>query len=245
MIIIIAFFFTSIYAQDAEKPDEVKIGELFVVSSPTGAKVYLNEEFAGFAPLKLKQVPVGDYRIKLTLKRHADYVTDVRIRPNEKSTVTANLSQSVYMSWQEEYGKVIVSSILIPGKGQVDHGKERGWGYFIGFTGAVGYAYYQYYQYHKSSDRFNDAFEAYVRETDSEKFDRHYRNMSGERADMSKHRTRYQTALIVAGGIWLANMVDAVFFTLEKPRIYIKSHSQIDLKTDNALVFSAGVSFRW
>lgn len=70
-------------------------GELFFDSLPQGAKIFLNETNTGkFTPDTLKELPVGSYLIKLTLKDFKDTSTIAEVTENDISKYKITLKDT-------------------------------------------------------------------------------------------------------------------------------------------------------
>ncbi|GAB6135202.1 hypothetical protein JCM16307_07510 [Thermococcus prieurii] len=66
---------------------------LEVTSTPEGAKVYLNREYAGVTPLNLT-LEAGDYEVKLVKEGYLDWVKTVSLTPGSSEKVSAVLSEA-------------------------------------------------------------------------------------------------------------------------------------------------------
>jgi len=206
-------------------------GSITVISKPSSAKVYLNGRYIGQTPLLNESLPTGLYEVELSLDGHAGYKTKVDIIQNQNTEVHAQLSREIYLMWREQYSMAITSSILLPGKGQVDNGHERGWYYFLGYAAASAFAYYSSYSYHKALDNYDNAYAAYKAERNPEKTWEMYRTLLYERDNMTKHKANYETTLIIVGGIWALNMLDVIFFTVRRPVVYDESNRILSIYT--------------
>jgi eukaryotic-like serine/threonine-protein kinase len=99
-------------------------GGLKITSNPSGANVWLNQEFVGTTPYEISELAVGSYRVLMRKKGFADYNQSVTITSNKTSTISRNLSP---------VGKLVVSSepsgaeVLINGKtvGKTSHTIEQ------------------------------------------------------------------------------------------------------------------------
>lgn len=64
-------------------------GDLEVVTSPPGASVFLDDQFVGTAPTVLKNVPIGERRIRVALGGHSDSQVTVKVeRAHQSMEVT-------------------------------------------------------------------------------------------------------------------------------------------------------------
>lgn len=198
------------------RPGMIKISSL-----PPGAKVKLDGKRIGNTPMVLHGVPAGTHVIRFSKRGFPDYVTRIEVEKDRDLELSIALPKKIYYKWIEQYRQAITSSIVLPGKGQVDNGHTRGWFYFIGYFGTVGFAIFQADAYSKSEIEYNDALELYWNEDiNPEEAVRRFRNVTHARNDMIKHKDNYESALKIAIGIWAVNMIDVVLFTVDRPVIY-------------------------
>lgn len=208
-------------------------GLIKISSIPPGAKVKLDGKRIGYTPMVLHGVPEGSHVVRLSLRGYPDYVTRINSEKDRDSEVNIALPKKVYFKWIEQYSQAITSSIVLPGKGQIDNGHTRGWYYFLTYFGTAGYTIYQANAYKSSETDFNNAIERYHDEDITpEEAVRRFRNVTRAREDMIKHKDNYDLSLKVAIGIWAINMIDVVFFTVDRPVIYASNPQTFALFTN-------------
>jgi len=83
-----------------------------ITSIPTDAEVYLGDTFFGKTPIVLKDIPPGNYDIKLKYKRYYDYTTTVKLSPRQTVQIDATLKQPD----SEVYGYITFSGSPSPAK---------------------------------------------------------------------------------------------------------------------------------
>lgn len=195
-------------------------GSLEVLTLPPNAQVKIGGRGAGLSPLVIDSLEAGFYQLMISHAGFASHRVEVEVKSNQKIKIQIALSKEIYLTWRQEYSMTVASSIILPGKGQVDHGHQRGWVYFLTYVGAAGLAYYSSTAYKDAQNQFNRSLAHYRAEleplTPEETWNR-YRNVSKARDDMTKHRDRFNAALVASGVIWMVNMIDVFFFTVEKP----------------------------
>ena len=239
MILIICLTLSVIFgvktalSQD-DKPDpqitkKILVGDLKVHVEPKGSKVWINDNFLGYTPVKLDDLPVGEYEITVKHKNFAGFRTRVTIQAGRESLVKAKLSGQVYQSWMTNYGSAITSSMLIPGKGQVDNRKSRGWYYLISYAATMGFTYYNNFAYHRGHERFDSAYRSYKEETTETKIEDRWAMVLVRQNEMGKYKDRYEIGLIIGSAIWVVNMIDVIFFTIDEPIIFQDWHSSLFL----------------
>jgi len=69
-------------------------GTLVVTSRPQGARVYVNNRFAGRTPLSMRAQPVGSRALRLTMDGYANWSRAITIVANQATNVSAQLSRS-------------------------------------------------------------------------------------------------------------------------------------------------------
>lgn len=218
--------------QEGAAPSE-QVGRIKISSIPPGAKVKLDGKRIGITPMILHGVPEGSHVVRLSLRGYPDYVTRINSEKGRDSEMNIALPKKVYFKWIEQYSQAITSSIVLPGKGQIDHGHTRGWYYFLAYFGTAGYTIYQANAYSSSESDFNNALERYHDEnTTPEEVVRRFRNVTRAREDMIRHKDNYDLGLKTAIGIWAINMIDVVFFTVDRPVIYASNPQTFALYTN-------------
>jgi protein phosphatase len=90
-------------------------GTLQITSNPSGAKVYINDEYKGTTPLDFT-LPPGSYNITLTKEGYEDYTIISTIQSNKTTTINANLkkkSTAGTLIWRYKTGDGVYSSPTI------------------------------------------------------------------------------------------------------------------------------------
>lgn len=194
-------------------------GGLEIFAEPVSADVYLDGKLAGSTPLTLDKIETGRYEVRVKAEGYGDYRTYIEIIHDKLLVVNATLSRAHHIAWQQSRRAAIQSSLLFPGKGQVDLGFTRGWTYFFGFAAA---GWYAYSRWHKNEDErkiFYKAQTAYSNADNTESAAWEYNNMMNARADMHMHQTQYEYALFAMGSVWVINIIDVLFIAGREPVI--------------------------
>jgi len=71
------------------------VGELSVSSTPAGANVYIDNNFVGITPLKLKDISVGSHVITIELAGYQNYEVTTQVNAGATSTAVAGLSPAI------------------------------------------------------------------------------------------------------------------------------------------------------
>jgi len=70
-----------------------RAGHLFVLSRPSGAQVFLDEQPVGTTPLSLSDVAAGTHRVRIDLPGHQRWATAVTVTGGASARVAASLEQ--------------------------------------------------------------------------------------------------------------------------------------------------------
>ncbi len=194
-------------------------GSLTIRTIPPHAEVRIDGKFYGRAPITAEGLSVGGHEVVVKLSGFAAYRTVVNVDSGRTAAVEVTLSSAIYEQWREQYYRAIVSNVLLPGKGQVDNGHQRGWGYFMGYLASAGYAYYCSNRYHHYQENYNGHLSLYRNETDPATTLTRYRDVLGDRDKMGYYQGQFRSAMTVMGAVWAVSLVDAFFFTVPKPLI--------------------------
>jgi hypothetical protein len=194
-------------------------GGLEIFAEPVSADVYINGKLAGITPLTLEKVVTGSYEVRIKAKGYSEYRTHIDIIHDQFTVVNVTLSRAHHIAWQQSRTVAIQSSMLIPGKGQVDLGYSRGWTFFFGFAAAGWYGYYQFHKNEDERDKFNEAKAAYAIAENPESASVEYGRMMSARDNMSTHQQQYEYAWLAMGGVWAINMFDVLFVAGREPVI--------------------------
>ena len=83
-------------------------GTLKINSTPAGASVLFNGEFAGKTPYYNKELPVGDYQLTIRESGYSDYTESIKIVVNKTKTITKKLA--VVTTPAGNFGKIRITT---------------------------------------------------------------------------------------------------------------------------------------
>ncbi len=90
---------------------------LNVSSTPSKAKVYLNQTFIGLTPLSLKNIEVGNHRLRISKEKYIDEFRDLELKPQLPVNVQVNLSEGdtkvFYDKKKFAYGKTTYKEVAL------------------------------------------------------------------------------------------------------------------------------------
>ena len=98
-----------------------KPGEIFLSSTPSDAKIYLNNLYKGVTPVILDNLTSGTYQLKLALSGYQDYQQKVTVSSDKTTEVLAKLTVIT-----PSYGKIEVTSVPSSAKVFLDAGQYMG-----------------------------------------------------------------------------------------------------------------------
>lgn len=85
---------------------QLKYGSLTINSNPPSAKVFLDNQYKGVTPLNLKDVPVGQYSVKLVLPGYEEWNSTIAVLPILNVKITADLVPQA----KPAFGSIAVNS---------------------------------------------------------------------------------------------------------------------------------------
>jgi hypothetical protein len=69
-------------------------GTLIVTSTPRGAAVFINDQYAGQTPLTMRRMPAGSRAVRVALDGYGAWSRGVQVVTNQSTTISARLSPS-------------------------------------------------------------------------------------------------------------------------------------------------------
>lgn len=103
--ILILLFIFSIFSANAQ---QLKSGSLSINSNPSGAKVYLDNDYKGETPLNLKNISTGQYSLRMSLTGYEDWTSTVVVLPILTVRISADLVP--LPKEEKDYGSISVNS---------------------------------------------------------------------------------------------------------------------------------------
>lgn len=93
-----------------------KTGSIYINSTPSYAKVYLDDAYRGRTPLTISNLEVGEYQIKISKDDYYDWYSTVQIKQNITRQVFAQLEPiartgSLYVTSSPRYARVFLDGI--------------------------------------------------------------------------------------------------------------------------------------
>jgi hypothetical protein len=180
-----------------------------ILTRPTGALVFLQGEYAlaGRAPYTITQFLKGPYRIRAAKKGYESSSSDYLFNGNGDDKLTIKLNPKTRL-------KAFARSLLVPGWGQV-YCDQRVKGFLISFTqlGTVGAVIYEDSRYTEALNSYNAAARnLQASQNDLTLQDALRAVFNARKADLDNAYERRRRWLIIAGSVYLYNLLDAVLF---------------------------------
>ncbi|MDD3159588.1 MAG: PEGA domain-containing protein [Candidatus ainarchaeum sp.] len=89
-------------------------GSLYVTSTPSGADVYVNNEYKGLTPIILNQLSDGYYSVKLMMPNYQDAVATYTVYAGKTTDVDLTLNENVNPTPVEtDYVPIIVGAVIV------------------------------------------------------------------------------------------------------------------------------------
>jgi len=93
-----------------------KTGSIYINSTPSNAKAYLDGAYQGKTPLNISNLEVGEYQIKISKDDYYDWYSTVQIKQNITTQVFAQLEPipmtgSLYVTSSPHYARVFLDGI--------------------------------------------------------------------------------------------------------------------------------------
>lgn len=116
IISILVFLFFILF--NTSQAQTLKNGSLSIESTPRGARVYLDSEYKGDTPLDIRNLPAGQYSIKMNLEGFQDWTTTVIVLP----ILTVKISAELVAKESDKNGSVSVNSTPQGARVYLDNG---------------------------------------------------------------------------------------------------------------------------
>lgn len=180
-----------------------------IVASPKGAIVQIDGEYgiAGSAPYTIKQGIDGFYRIRATYPGYEDYDSKFQFKPGVNHRISIRLTRKTR-------ARAFMRSFIVPGWGQSYTGQKTK-SYFIrsASLAALTYLIVREVKYQDAVDNFEKAVSNYqANQKNSELASALFKEVQSTQSTVDKRFERRRTALIIAGSVYLYNVLDAFFF---------------------------------
>jgi len=93
-----------------------RTGSIYINSTPSNAKVYLDDAYRGRTPLTISNLEIGEYQIKISKDDYYDWYSTVRVKQNITTQVFAQLEPiprtgSLYVTSSPRYARVFLDGI--------------------------------------------------------------------------------------------------------------------------------------
>ena len=76
-----------------DKAVSAKTGVLYVDSRPQGARVLVNGKEMGITPLRVAELPIGSYSVRIELTDHRPWMTTTKVPGGDVARVTGSLER--------------------------------------------------------------------------------------------------------------------------------------------------------
>jgi len=186
------------------------MAELRLFGSPLGAVVFINDDSIGTLPVT-KKLQEGSYNLRIEKEKFLPFHKIVSVVREEEFTVAVNLTPL-----QKPVKAALWRSLLFPGFGQFYYDKNKK-GFFWALTeaGAIGAFFLVNNRYNTSLNEYHLANDNYQAATTLGEIYRTESVRREKRDDVNLWNRARWTVAEIALGIWVANMIDVLFFPPE------------------------------
>lgn len=186
-----------------------KTGHLRVSSEPQGAKILLNQEYYGETPTVLKDIPTGEYEIRLEIKDYDIHLGSVAIDHQKVNSYNCDLVQVGMAEWKKRRFRAQLLSIFCPGGGQLlSKQYVQGSLYAGAFLGALDVAIVSLNDYSKYKRGYNNAMGEYYSTQDPVIIDQFRKEAKFNSDNMQESKEYAQVFFSIACGVYIWQLVD-------------------------------------
>jgi hypothetical protein len=82
-------------------------GDISISTTPSGAGIYLDNQYKGYTPVIIKDVLPGSYIIKLTFKDYDDWTTSIDVVEGSTNTISATLNKTAIYFTSTPSGAIV------------------------------------------------------------------------------------------------------------------------------------------
>lgn len=182
---------------------------VIIKSDPPGAMLYFQGEnsFVGVAPLKLRPKMIGSYKIMAVKSGFEKQKLDYYFRGTESGTMKIKLVPKTPL-------KAGLRSFVFPGWGQI-YSERKTSGIVVSLValGAGIGTLKTHLDYDKALDDYKKAYDDYQKNIKDYQLAEEYRKIVDDKVSKADDvYERRETWLIIAGSLWLYNMLDSILF---------------------------------
>ncbi|MBZ0264082.1 PEGA domain-containing protein, partial [bacterium] len=191
-----------------------KSGHIRVTSQPRNASIYLDgKRLDHTTPYVIQNVPTGAHKIRIERDDYDIHLESVNLEYNQTHDINVTLSTAGTEAWKAKRTRARLFSI-IPGGGQFT--TEGQWWRGVLYTGGIAaaglLAWNADQDYNNAETRYLDAQNLYHASVTQTQIDSAYTASITTRNDMIDANNQFNQYLILAGGIYVVQMLDAWFF---------------------------------
>jgi hypothetical protein len=180
-----------------------------ILTRPIGAQVFLEGEYSmtGRTPYTITHFLHGVYHIRATKTGYENWSTEYVFNGRGDDKLTIKLKPKTRI-------KAVMRSALFPGWGQV-YADQRAKGFLISLLqfSAIGFSIYEDSRYTEALNDYRAALNSFqAQQSTQDGQDDLIAQVKAAKADLDGAYTRRKRWLIIAGSIYLYNLLDAAFF---------------------------------
>ena len=183
------------------------MGDLVIRSNPEGAEVWLEGEsvVSGLTPARFHQLLIGEYELTIKKSGYETYKTKIVIDPTRQMEVDVPLTARTRF-------KAGIRSLVIPGWGQRYSGKQtRGFMYSGLALGSAVFFMLVNDDYNSKKDDYDRLDYDWLHASSQDEQRNIQPYLDKAREDAYDAETRRRLAFGILAGVWVVNVLDAVF----------------------------------
>ncbi|MDP8206352.1 MAG: PEGA domain-containing protein [Candidatus Electryonea clarkiae] len=182
-------------------------GDITFSRLPNGARVLIDGQSVGHAPLNPIPKPVGTYTVNLSSPGYDGETTQmVEVTKKGVSEVVNNLVA-------KSHARALLKSALLPGAGQqyLDR-HSAGSLYYWAEVGLLGYLGYNAYNYNKEIDAYNVLVDEYRTARNRQTATAKGLEMNEAFGKVEDAEKKWKSAMVYIIGVYVINLADAMFW---------------------------------
>ncbi|MEM4298299.1 MAG: PEGA domain-containing protein, partial [Nitrososphaerota archaeon] len=186
------------------------VGHLRVSTDPQGARIFLNGQYRGDSPIVLKDVPTGNYEIRLEKSGYDIFVGRVSVNRNEIASCIQRLSTAGTREWLKRRTQAQLLAVLVPSGGQIySRQYVRGALYAGAFIGSVVNVFLRKADYDDAKRYYWQAVDAYRASSSQRGFEENYLQVQSAHKRIKDREDRYLLSLAACVGVYALQLTDA------------------------------------
>ncbi|MEW6686764.1 MAG: PEGA domain-containing protein [Candidatus Edwardsbacteria bacterium] len=213
-----------------------RCGKLKIEGEPAGAWIVMNDSIKmGFLPLKPKEIPFGQYKLKIKAKGYDPQYFELAIGKEATYSLTANLKRKSRLG-------AGLRSLILPGWGQRYSGRKgMGWVYLCPSMLGLASTTVSFIGYNFSMSQYEKSKRNYEAAKTTQEAVKLCGEMNWDYKNALDWYNQLRYSAVVTAGLWGWNFLDALILFPGKPKVRLES----DTKAEGNIKTSISLTFNW